>query len=196
MDLKIRKTEGGQFELVQSIPTVIGSFADQAMARKVMLFLVEDALDQTQDRVQENKPAAFILPPEPPAPKPAPKAKPALKKEPKPSAPVQADSTDWTEAELKDAFAALSAGEKLTDVAAGFGKSWTVLRAKWAAYRKNNATQTTPTTLPAVVDDTHPLTKVSKAVAELSEQPNCKLCNKPFTQTPDQLDLCARCSHV
>lgn len=192
MELKIRETESGQFELVQNIPTVIGSFADRDMARKVMLFLVEEALSEGQ----EKKPATSILPPKPPAPKPAPKAKPAPKKEPKSSAPVQQDSTDWTEAELKDAFAALSAGEKLTAVAAGFGKSWTVLRAKWAAYRKNNDPQTTPTTLPAVIDDTHPLTKATQAIAELSEQPECKLCGKPFTQTPDQLDLCARCSHA
>lgn len=194
MELKIREAKSGQFELVQSVPTVIGSFPDREMARKVMLFLVEEALDQAQDRVQEEKPATSILPPKPPAPKPAPKAKPEPK--PKPSAPLHHDSTEWTEPELKEAFAALSAGEKLTMVAARFGKSWTVLRAKWAVHRKNTSPQAATTTLPAVVDDMHPLTKATQAIAELSEQPECKLCGKPFTQTPEQLDLCARCSHA
>lgn len=202
MELKIRETESGQFELVESVPIVIASFSDKVMARKVMLLLAEEATGATQ----EKKPATSILPPVPATPQPAPKAEP--------NSPDQETDkgADWTPLELDRAIATLEEGGSIKDVAAHFGKSMHVLRGKWAAHMRTRAKKAEASThkspapvadktapaaqLPSIVDKDHPLTKVKQSIEELSEQSECRLCGKPFTQTADQLDLCARCSHA
>ncbi len=175
MEFRIQETATGLFEIIQTQPVVVGTFAEKDMACKVMSFLVKDALDHPQAETA---------------------ALPVLEE-----LAANEEPADWTEEELSAAFGLVGKGEKLKTVADQFGKSWTVLRGKWGAEKKRRAAM--PNTIPApsvnlpvpVADQEPPVAKVSKAIAELAEQPECRLCGRKFEPTPDRLDLCARCSH-
>lgn len=115
-----------------------------------------------------------------------------------------AQSADWTGDEIEAAFAAIESGEKLRAVADRFGKSWTVLRGKWGRSKGGRGKVTVaaapaappPPSLPALTGrNDPPLVKVQKAITELGEQAECRLCGRHFERTPDRLDTCARCSH-
>lgn len=187
MEFRIQKTDTGLFEIIRTQPVVVGSFPDKAMARKVMSFLVEDAMEN-----MEAEPPALPAPEETsPAPEPTPE-------------PANVQPVDWTEAELEAAFGALAAGQKVKDVADQHGKSWTVLRGKWAAEKKrrmdapveSSAPPAPVVKLPTVTgDNAPPIVKVTQAITELNDQPECRLCGRQFEQSPDRLDLCAGCSH-
>lgn len=113
MELKIRKTATGLFEIIKVQPMVVGSFPEKSMAEKVMRFLVEDILENGFE-----EPAAL------PSPAPLP----------------EQDQTPfdqgWTDEYLKVAFERLEKGESCKEIAEDFGLSWTILRAKWAARKR------------------------------------------------------------
>lgn len=153
MDFKVREAADGQFEIVLSMPVVIGTFVDKDMASKVMRLLIDDALAEcaAPPKADETrKPASSILPSK---------------------AGLEEVEDDWTAPELEEAYARLIAGEKVTDVAVSFGKSWTVLRAKWASQKKSMM--------------------APDSSLDLEE---CRLCGREFKPSAAAQDICARCA--
>lgn len=213
MEFRLNEPEPGVFEIVQSMPVVVGTFADRGIAQKVMGFLEMDAVNaqrKAEAADQAERPAAVSsgapaavrpgMAQEAVAP-PAPAAAPAVPDAPKPEAAALAKGQkagtayfDWTETELQQAFARLEQGGKVKDVAETFGKSWTALRAKWAAHRRMVQSRSTAL-VPVGGAPKTPVEKVSAAVRDLEAQNACTVCGRYFTPTLENLDLCARCSH-
>lgn len=228
---------GGQYVLYRMTPVLVGTFPDILTAATVRQLLEgadkpkalpkpemaeqEPVAEPTEADADEAAPEPNPAPealeqeevaPEPVAPPQAPEPAEVAETAPtadKPVAEAETDESEWTEAELQAAFTCLKKGQKLQEVAAEAGRSWTVLRGKWAAHKRIEAhkaaeAMTMPVTsvevapvaqLPARQEDfIHPVVKVSRAIEELKDQPACKLCGRHFTMRPDQLDLCSRCS--
>ncbi|MGR3760914.1 hypothetical protein ACUXV3_12405 [Roseobacteraceae bacterium NS-SX3] len=179
MEYRLNEPEPGVFEIVQSMPVVVGRFTDRALAQKVRDFLELDARDG-------QAPAGTV---------PAEQAGPGkVHRRPQALPSKQPSHGDWTEGEIGKAFELLHGGESLKSVAARYGKSWTALRGRWAAHRRANPAPGTAL-VPAVPPAGTPLEKVAAAVKELGAQESCQACGRYFKPTPDQLDLCARCYH-
>lgn len=203
MNYIIQETEG-QFEIAQMMPVVIGRFTDQAVAVRVLEMLVSDAtaaqladLELTTPEVNAETPPKSDAPalPKPTPPKPV-AAKPAPPKPmPEKAKPVTAKPVAWEQSELEVAFVRLEQGEKLRDVADDIGKSWTGLRGKWANRKRNEvkpAHAEQVKNLPAVAAST--VTTAIAAIQELNDQPNCNICGRLFTLTPENIDQCPRCT--
>lgn len=215
MEYKLNEVRAGEFEVVRSMPVVIGTFADQEIARKFMLFLMEEELDAQQDLEDvaanaDEQPAAPVIAPEvAPATSVTPVESqpkmhrapytPATKNAEKADMPVEISDEPWTEVELASAFKMLSEGSALKTVAARHGKCWKKLRSKWAFRKKTQSQQDAEPASGALVPMSEstktPLEKVTAAVVELAAQDECRICKRHFTPTLDNLDLCARCSH-
>ncbi|KIC38142.1 hypothetical protein RA27_20445 [Ruegeria sp. ANG-R] len=217
MEYKLNEIQPGKFEVVSSMPVVMGTFTDPDIARKFMLFLKEEEID-AQSELDSAAANADVAPARPPETTPqtsdAPTAASGPDVEPKdqraPYTPVtklgeeagtapEISDDPWTDDELGSAFRMLSAGDTLKVVAARHGKSWTKLRSRWAFHKKKMSKQETAPSAGALVSVAEPtktpLEKVTTAVAELAEQDKCRICARHFTPTLENLDLCARCSH-
>lgn len=214
MEYKLNEVRPGEFEVVRSMPVVVGTFADPDIARKFMLFLAEEEADAelegTQPAANADAQPAIAEPSLPAAQDPAAAAdeQPKLHRAPyapavklpdeKPKAdpvPVPVSDEAWTDDELQSAFDMLSKGEALRVVADRHGKSWTKLRAKWAHRKKHIENASSTALVPVVTPSKTPLEKVTSAVSELAAQEECRICKRHFKPTTDNLDLCARCSH-
>lgn len=198
MDYIIQETDG-QFEIAQVTPVVIGRFTDQAIAVRVLEMLVKDANAEITQKLEF--PVLVVeaeTPPKPDAPAPERPVtlKPApLKPVPEKAKPVTAKPVAWENAELEVAFARLKKGEKLQVVADDFGKSWTSLRSRWAGRKSaqaKKAREEQVKNLPAIPAST--VTTAIAAIGELKDQPNCNICGRRFTLTPENIDQCPRCS--
>ncbi len=133
MEFSIHKTDAGLFEIIQSKPVVVGSFADEHMARKVMAYLIEDALAPPASLPQIN---------------PAPEPEKVKTSPPQPRV--------WSDAEVELLIA-----------------------------NKPEGTDLVPTE-----------TIRAQHLQPASDQAHCSLCDRPFTPTPDNLDICARCRNA
>lgn len=198
MNYIIQQTDG-EFEIAQMTPVVIGRFPDQAIAVRVLELLASDVNAELTPETAIKPPARVVeTPPEPDAPvvvKPV-AAKPAPPKPaPQKVSLASANPLGWDKDELDVAFKRLEHGEKLRVVADDFGKSWTGLRGQWAEHNRahvKKASEEQAENLPATISD--PVKTAVAAIGELNEQPNCIICTRPFTMTPDRIDRCARCS--
>lgn len=177
MEFRLDERADGSVVIVRIAPVVIGTFADRAIAEKVLSFLVEDALDEAAEELETVTGDSAPKLPAPTEPVQAPSKVPAAPRVPailvKDESSEDADegSDDvWCDRELEQAFERISNGEKLTKVARDFKKSWTVLRGKWAQHRKARTRE----------EDNH-------------ERVQCSLCDRSFVPTPGNMELCARC---
>lgn len=212
MEYQLNEVRPGEFEVVRSMPVVMGTFTDPDVAQKFMIFLeLEDkgeqrALASIVANADETPiaPAGSASSVEMPESTVEPdQATPSVSPAKPPSAPdtpaTKFDGEAWTELELAAAFKLLSEGQKLKDVAAWHGKCWKRLRSKWAAQCRAKKTPTAESGSGALAPVSEPaktpLEKVTAAVAELNAQEQCNVCGRPFRPTPDNLDLCARCRH-
>jgi hypothetical protein len=193
MEFRLSEPEPGSFQIVRMEPAVVGTFTDRATAEKIIGFLEMDAINQARkpkaevaETVAPSRPVE-AAPPAPPPAKPA-QAKPGPTK---PEDQTAVEHLDWAADEVLAAFERLEAGEKVQEVAASFGKSWTALRARWAVHRQNRTRS--KALVPAVARQT-PVEKVASAVEELKGQEQCSLCQRHFKPSPDNPTHCARCS--
>ncbi|WP_323790109.1 hypothetical protein [Thalassovita sp.] len=179
-----RMSDGG-YRVVQLRPVEVARCRDEYMAHTIAGMLNGHAMaDPVDDTIPEDPPQEPEEDPEPGRGKPEP------------------PGSDWSPEELVEAFDALKGGKKLKVVAAGYGKSWTSLRARWAAWRGSKEpagkliTNTPPQTqLPVPLGQTaYCVTKA--AIKELKEQTPCRLCGRYFKETPGRMDVCARCAHA
>lgn len=122
MTYQLRDTARG-VEVLRLTPQVVAHFAERAMAEAFLEFLdLGGGPDADPDPDPDEAEA--------PAPSPVPEVAAAPEQE---AAAVEVDPEDWTEADLAGAFARLARKERVKDVAADYGKSWTALRGRWAA---------------------------------------------------------------
>lgn len=197
MHYEVRKADTG-FEVVEIAPRVLATCADQAMAHAFMAFLCQ------RPDFQET----VALVPEVAKPQDAPvaaaKDTPQSEPEPEPEPTPETISIDA-------AFDRLRAGEKLADVAPLCGLSFGQLRSKWAHLKQREkkeaaasadkpadpVTDLVPAASTEVVSGNHGVAAmlVQDAIQEMSGAAQCTLCQKEFTATPDNQDLCARCAH-
>lgn len=189
MIYELREAQPGKFEVVQHNPVVLGTFADMQIATKFFDFLVHEESTVTAElelASDETVPEEVATPAQP------------VVAQTETTAPVFSDEA-WTDGELESAFKLLSEGHKLRIVAAQHGKCWKKLRSKWAASKRGGGNISAPQASTALVPVTSaaepPLQKVTTAISELNDQQVCRICEKHFTATPDNLDLCARCNH-
>lgn len=187
----LEETELGTFDIVQLVPSVMGTFTDQAIATKFMAFLEGDATalpetPATASRTVAEAPAVEVQ-------KTTPKAQETTVQKTCANQPRSA-SNEWTQEELNLAFSKLANGEKLRPVADEFGKSWTALRSLWARNQRASKAKTSTSLVP-VSSETHtPAQKVTTAIDHLKGQVPCSNCERYFTPTPSSLDNCSRCS--
>lgn len=174
MEFQLTEPAPGIFEIVQTISQAVGTFEDRVIAEKVMGLLEMDALNAARLTETTAEEAASSL------------------------AQVEQHSEvshfDWSEDELEQAFKRLCAGEKVKDVADRFGKSWSVLRAKWAARSKRAKSGTGLALAPVVAPLPTPLETVTAAVEDLKGQTECALCGRYFAPSVESLEHCARCN--
>jgi hypothetical protein len=177
MEFRLNENALGEFEIVQYVPDLVGTFTDQETAEKVLGFLEADAVNATrkaQVAAKESEPKAV-------PPHQAPST--ATGDKPKTAAPAKSDVAhfSWSREDLAAAFERLAKGEKLQVVADDFGKSWTALRAQWAVHNK------------AQKEVGSPLETLTSVISELEGQVACNLCGHHFTPTDNNADHCARC---
>jgi hypothetical protein len=180
MEFRLNETAPDKFEIVRFVPDLIGTFADRATAQKVLGFLEADAANAAQAAERKAaRDAGLVSPPPIVSPETIAQAAEAIQ----PQTPAKSDVAhfSWSDGDLAEAYDRLAKGEKITAVADSFGKSWTVLRGKWAAHKKK---------LDAAKS---PLEKLTGAVSELQDQTPCSLCGQHFTPTVASMDHCARC---
>lgn len=174
MEYSIRESETGQFEIVRSVPQVVATFVDQVLAIKVMSFLVEDELgESTKDKIRKSqsvlKSEVDKKPIKTEISLPAPAHQAAISE----AEPVK-EPQELTPMNLSAAIVRLQDGETLRGVADDMGLDWKQLRSKWALH--NRVTQKKPQSSASAPD----------AV--------CKLCNKSFKASIENMETCARCS--
>ncbi len=198
MQFKLQETDQGQFEIIQTLPVVVGVFPNQEMARKVFDFLVDDYMEAAPEAKDKAPLQAALVDEQPPAMEPAktkPKlvedvaAPPKLKRQPAklkiPAAPKAAENSNvkplaWTDDEIDAALIRIQAGERVKDVAASAGKSFGSLRGKWANFKRYNKIELAGALTKPEIDD--------------ADRDDCRLCGKSFRPTAESLDLCAGCS--
>ena len=185
MEFRLNENAFGEFEIVQYVPDLVGTFTDQETAEKVLGFLEADAVNATrkaQVAAKESEPKAVLHLQSQAA---TAKDKPADTVSPNPNgvAPSSSDVAhfSWSDEELAEAFERIAKGEKIRAVADSFKKSWTALRSKWAAHKK------------AQPETASPVEKVADAISALKGQVACNLCGHHFTPTDNNADHCARC---
>ncbi|WP_170431911.1 hypothetical protein [Ruegeria arenilitoris] len=218
MEYKLNEVRPGTFEVVRSMPVVMGTFTDPEIAEKFMSFLALEDEDAQRDLtianadekptvaelaapvaapVRELKVDAVSFEQEPKVHRPP--YTPATKFNENAGTPLEISDEPWTEDELASAFKMLSKGETLKIVATRHGKCWKKLRSKWAFHKKTLIQQDAAPTAAALVPVSEPaktpLEKVTAVVEQLKAQEECKICKRHFTPTLENLDLCARCSH-
>lgn len=192
-EFRLIEEDDETFSIVEVRPVQICICLDRASAERVLRLLQKDTGAEPAEgprHLVSTTPTAWNPPKPLPDPEPAdseeyegqPDALPAPLADPHPDAerapartspPGAEYRTDWTDEELHEAFGRIEAGEKLSDVAATFGKSWKSLRGKWANRRHMNV--------------------AAGADADEDDREDCRLCGKPFRPTPERLDVCARC---
>lgn len=194
MEFRLSEPEPGSFQIVRMEPAVVGTFTDRSIAEKIMGFLEMDAANearrQTADDIPVAAPAARTAADPAPAPPPT-KPQQAKQQRSKPEDQTAVEHFDWAADEVFAAFERLEAGEKIQDVAASFGKSWTALRARWAVRRQNH--KRSKALVPADRRKS-PVDMVASAVEELQDQEQCSLCQRYFKPSHENPDRCARCS--
>lgn len=183
MDYSLRARPDGQTEIIELRPTVVATFADEATAKRVLVFLQTEKGWRPSAPIADPDPTTAPAPAADPhpyeeyrdgpeaAPDPTPETLPAVVA---PAAAAVADAgSDPTEEDWQRAFDLLASGETLSEVARSMNVPWTQLRGKWGAYRR----------------------KQQKAIAG-SGQAECTLCGHRFTPSLSSLDKCARCARV
>lgn len=205
MELKVKETHGGQFEVVRMMPETLGTFYDPNIAEKFRLFMAQDLADEEQVclfELGEREPipplavssdatltatataqhsddrSASAAPVKPTMAESAPK----VIRQPAKLSDVDVDgASEWTPEELAAAFACLEDGEKLRDVARDAGKCWVSLRSRWAnhkrqlAHPKQARVEPTGDQLP-VPRDQHDQTPVEKVTTAIQELQNQQTC--------------------
>lgn len=182
------ETEAGNFSVVEMQPVEVAFFYDRDLAETAVAALNGEIVGAVasapvvEDKANEAPPAS---PPAPVSPPPAPVVEeaapkpvfdiPAKKYEP--ASEDEVDPNAWNELELSLAFQHIEKGRPLKVVAEEVGKSWTVLRAKWAQHQK------------AIKD------AGGEEVLD-DEQERCTTCNRAFVPSAERPDQCARCANV
>lgn len=181
--MKLRPTDDGQFEIVQTKPVVIATFPDQEIAKRFMMFLADET-NKPEAKSEDLKPIQKTVEiAAPTKPKVIPitsksKVNPVEKKD----VVEKKKLPEWLDEDIPKAFERITAGEKIRDVAESFGKDWWSLRAKWANHKRNQKTVLEKVLTTAEVD-----------AADMDE---CTMCGREFRPTANRLDMCARCDDV
>lgn len=182
MTYTLRDRSDGMVEIILSRPVFVGLFPERDTAEKICAYLNDAEIepiplagpapaDVDDDPVDDLTDTDFE--PEQPVRKSVRRAQlPAVIAQ-KPRAPValQDDGAPLSAEEIWSAFARIQNGEKLHVVAPDFDLTMGQLRGRWAAYKKH----------------------MQKYIAEGGQQP-CKHCQRPFTPSISNPDMCARCS--
>lgn len=188
MHYEVRPAENG-FEVVEMAPRVLATVPDQELARAFIMFLTQNP--EAAPSLSRSEEAAVVSPI---VPLP-------VENEPPHVEPVEPQITE------QEALERLRNGAKLAAVAPLCGLTLNQLRSRWAHLkRREKKAQTVPaglsgkgaapSQLPAVIAAGSQKVAIMKgAIQEMSGQATCTLCKKEFTATPDNQDLCARCTH-
>lgn len=195
MTYQLRDRPDGQIEIVVLRPETVGTFADRAIAEKVMTFLQEDDAFNGVRAAEEEPEGLFgarveaeaalvveevleeLAPASPgPAMRPddaAPVQLPAVLAPEKPRQPAQLTPPPGvlTEQQKDEAFQRLMAGEKMPDVARDFGVTFAQMRGLWTGYRR----------------------RMQQHYAG-GGRVRCRQCQRPFMPSVTHPDTCARCS--
>ena len=197
MTYMLRDRPDGQIEIIVVQPAVVGVFAERDVAERVCVFLQDDENHGQVDDQPANFAAAkadveaaeaeavaevvlsgqggvpAFSKPQPRQERRKPGLLPAEVDEPTRTVQlVVARPKHLTEEQAEQAFARLSGGQKLADVAPDFGITMNQLRGIWANHKR----------------------QLQKHLAE-GGQEACTICAKPFTPSIASPDKCARCSH-
>ncbi len=170
MEFSIHKTDAGLFEIIQSKPVVVGSFADEHMARKVMAYLIEDALAPPASLPQIN---------------PAPEPEKVKTSPPQPRV--------WSDAEVELLIAMKRSGKIMSEIATALDRPRKQVSNKLYKLRGRIADLDNK---PEGTDLVPTETIRAQHLQPASDQAHCSLCDRPFTPTPDNLDICARCRNA
>ncbi|MCV6583985.1 MAG: hypothetical protein OIF47_00470 [Marinibacterium sp.] len=186
MELRIKQTPGddGAFEVQQVQIVTIGRFCEKAHAELFCSAMIDQLDAGPAAELPQNPPDGGVTAHKASTDAAAPNAHTSAVGETGDTAPG-----NWSEKELQGAFVMLAAGSAVKDVAARYGRSWTVLRAKWASNK-----QRARTFAPA------PAKSENAALPTVGSLPGthretCSICQKEFAATADNLDTCARCRH-
>lgn len=180
MEYSMRDTPDGQVEIVFFPPTLVGTFPDREMARRVLTLLQGEGNDDprkiaenvkpTKEEIAgavgepEQKPKASIFDQQP-VQLPVPATKPSQRTF------KRTDLRELTEEQKDEAFRRLTDGEKMKDVVCDMDIDMPKLRGSWAAHKHH----------------------LQKHMAEGGKE-HCKFCQKLFTPSISSPDTCARCS--
>lgn len=169
---ELRDLDDGTVELVESIPTVIATFADRSHAERYFAILagVDKAAAVAKVKTPRKDPAR-------PAAASAPKAAQAMPAAPAQSAPAPKPDADVSDEGWETAFRALAAGGDLREISATLGVNAYKLRGKYGAWCRRR---------------TNPVASEQPAAASDTEE--CRLCGKEFQPGASVDGLCARCS--
>jgi transposase-like protein len=183
MEFEVQAREDGEFQVVQLQPVVVARCPDQAMA-----ITIASMLNGQSERVEAPK----LIGQEKPV-----KAEPEAVGEP--SVQARSEPQRLEGEDLEAAFAAIRAGEKVSDVAERMGTTMPILRGQWSGQARRERSEqpeakTSTALVPVEKAPQTALGKVTTAIQELQDAPNCRLCGRTFVMTPDRQDLCARCS--
>ncbi|GLS86660.1 hypothetical protein GCM10010873_16340 [Cypionkella aquatica] len=190
MSYMLRDRPDGQFEIVLSRPILVGIFPEKDVASRVMFFLQEEEIELPEQAVSsfgqalrdaaaaEAETQASLLDvvevkrASPPLRHtPAVVAKPKVPAVRPKTAPLMVVSDRLTEAQLEEAFARISSGEKLNLIAPTFDLTVGQLRSVWAQQCR----------------------KLQEHLAGGGKVP-CAMCKTPFVPSISHPDSCARCS--
>lgn len=178
MEYSLKDNETGGVDLIRAEPEVVGTFHDRDVALKVLNLLLfpQKAEPEVLAPAPEKAPAtqAFAaVRGSSEVPKKQPTAEKAGSATP-PQLPVSSPrpvAVARAKFDLDAAFARISGGEKIADVAADVGTTMGSLRSKWANHRR-----------------------YLRATVNPGERSNCALCDKEFTPSAASPDKCARCA--
>lgn len=185
MSYMMRDRPDGQFEIVLQKPILVGVFPERDTAERIVAFLQTNDVDliegepaswskakrdveeATKAETLEDIPETYPKQAEQPKVKAATPAVVAPKRPPA----IRVEKTDLTFEQTEAAFARISNGEKIGDVAPDFGVTMGQLRGLWANHCR----------------------KLQLHLAE-GGQIECINCKKAFTPSLSHPDTCARCS--
>lgn len=184
MSYMMRDRPDGQFEIVLEKPILLGIFPERDTAEQFMVFLQSTGDDELIEEeassfsraardVRDAQDEALEETAEPVAPrKVETKLATVLPVVDRPRPPaIRVEKSELTFEQREAAFARISKGEKLGDVALDFGVDMGRLRALWANHCRY----------------------LQQHLAE-GGQIECSNCKKAFTPSISHPDTCARCS--
>lgn len=193
MTYAIERRADGAVDIVRLRPTLVGTFPDMELARRVLRLLEADEAKRSEVLSEVSAEAAPVAVPtvpegpvEPPVTPQVAGDVPAVARPStgtaraivpdRPRAPARVVApapVALKEEQLDDACARLSGGEKLAIVARDFGVNVNVLRGHWGHYRR----------------------MLQRHMAQGGSE-TCRLCATPFMPSISHPDTCARCSHA